>query len=74
MRWTGYIARMGPKRNAYRILVEKPDGKTKLGRLRRKWENNIKIDFIKKTVEGVGCVHVAQGRDQWRVLVNTGNM
>jgi hypothetical protein len=45
MRWAGHVARMGEKRNAYRILVEKPEGKRPLGRPRRKWVNNIKIDL-----------------------------
>jgi hypothetical protein len=44
MRLTAYVARMGEKRNAYRILVRKPEGKTALGRPRRRWVNNIKVD------------------------------
>jgi hypothetical protein len=44
MRWTGHVTRMGKKRNAYRILVGKPEGKRPLGRLRRRWVDNIKID------------------------------
>jgi hypothetical protein len=43
MRWAGHVARMGEKRNAYRILVEKPEGKRPLGRSRRRWVDNIKI-------------------------------
>jgi hypothetical protein len=45
MRWTGHIARMGEKRNAYRILVGKPEGKRTLGKPRRRWVYNIKIDL-----------------------------
>jgi hypothetical protein len=45
MRWAGYIAQMGEKRNAYRILVGKPEGKRPLGSPRRKWVNNIKMDL-----------------------------
>jgi hypothetical protein len=45
MRWAWQVARMGAKRNAYRILVGKPEGKTPLGRPRRRWVDNIKIDF-----------------------------
>jgi hypothetical protein len=45
MRWAGHVARMGEKRNAYRILVEKPEGKRPLGRLRRRWVDNIKMDL-----------------------------
>jgi hypothetical protein len=43
MRWAGHVARMGEKRNAYRILVGNPEGKRLLGRPRRRLENNIKI-------------------------------
>ncbi|KAJ4441925.1 hypothetical protein ANN_11787 [Periplaneta americana] len=44
LRWTGYVARMGESRNAYRVLVGRPEGKRPLGRPRRKWEDNIKMD------------------------------
>jgi hypothetical protein len=45
MRWVGHGAHVGKKRNACRILVRKPEGKRPLGRLRRRWENNIKCIF-----------------------------
>jgi hypothetical protein len=45
IRWAGHVSRMGEKRNAYRILVEKPEGKRPLGRPRHRWEDNIKIDL-----------------------------
>jgi hypothetical protein len=45
MRWAGHVARMGEKRNAYMILVGKTEGKRSLGRSRRRWVNNIKIDL-----------------------------
>jgi hypothetical protein len=45
MKWGGHVARMGEKRNAYKILVEKPEGKRPLGRPRRRWVDNIKIDL-----------------------------
>jgi hypothetical protein len=45
MRWTGHVTRMGEKRNAYRILVAKSEGKGPPGRLRRRWENNIKMNL-----------------------------
>jgi hypothetical protein len=45
MRWAGHVERMGETRNAYRILVGKPEGKRPLGRPRRRWVDNIKMDF-----------------------------
>jgi hypothetical protein len=45
MRWAGHVARMGEKRNAYRLLVGKPGGKTPLGRPKRRWVDNIKINL-----------------------------
>jgi hypothetical protein len=45
MRWAGHVARMGEQRNEYRILVGKPEGKRPLGRPRRRWVDNIKIDL-----------------------------
>jgi hypothetical protein len=45
MRWEGLLARMGEKRNAYRVLVEKPEGRRPLGRPRRRWIDNVKTDF-----------------------------
>jgi hypothetical protein len=45
MRWAGHAARMGKKRNAYRLLVGKPEGKRPLGRSRRRWVYNIKMDL-----------------------------
>jgi hypothetical protein len=46
MRWAGHVARMGEKRNAYRILVGMPEGNRPLGRPRHRWVDNIKIDLI----------------------------
>jgi hypothetical protein len=45
MRWVGHVARMGDKRNAYRLLVGKPEGRTPLGRPRRRWVDNIRMDL-----------------------------
>jgi len=50
MRWAGYVARMGEGRCVYRVLVRKPEGKRPLGRTRRRWEDNIKMDL-----QEVGC-------------------
>jgi hypothetical protein len=46
MRWPGHVARMGEKRNLYRLLVRKPEGKRPLGRPRRRWMDNIKMDLL----------------------------
>jgi hypothetical protein len=61
---------MGTKRNAYRILVGNPEGKRSLGRPRRRWVNNHKIDVRQIGWNGMDWIDLAQNRDQWRVLVN----
>jgi hypothetical protein len=71
MRWSGHVARMGEKRNAYRILVGKPEGKRSLGRSRRRWVDNINMDLREIGWDGVDWIVLAQDRDQWRALVNT---
>jgi hypothetical protein len=60
----------GEKRNAYRILVEIPEGKRPLGRPRRRWVNNIKMDLREIRWDGMNWIDLAQDRDQWRALVN----
>jgi hypothetical protein len=62
---------MGEKRNAYRILVGKPEGKKPLGRPRRRWVDNIKMDLREIGWDGMVWIDLAQERDQWRALVNT---
>jgi hypothetical protein len=61
---------MGEKRNAYRILVGKPEGRRPLGRPRRRWVDNIEMDLREIGRDGVDWVCLAQDRDQWRALVN----
>jgi hypothetical protein len=63
---------MGETRNAYRILVGKPEGKRPLGRPRRRWVDNIKMDLERDRMgwDGVDWIKLAQDRDQWRALVN----
>jgi len=70
MRWAGHVARMGERRGLYRVLVGKPEGKRPLGRLRRRWENTIKMDIQEVGCGGVDWIDVAQNRDKWRALVN----
>jgi hypothetical protein len=70
MRWAGHVARM-EKRTAYRILVEKPEGKRPLGRPRRRWVEDIKMDLREIGWDSMDCIDLAQDRDQWRALLNT---
>jgi hypothetical protein len=62
---------MGEPRNAYRILVGNPEGKTPLGTPRRRWVDNIKMYLREIGWYGVDWIELAQDRDQWRALVNT---
>jgi hypothetical protein len=71
MRWAGHVTRMRDMRNAYRILVGNAEGYKLLGRPRRRWVDNIKMDLREIGWDGMDCVYVAQDRDQWRALVNT---
>jgi hypothetical protein len=71
MRWAGHVARMGEGGGAYRILVGRPEGKRPLGRHRRRWEDNIKVDFGEIGIDGVNWIQLAQERVQWRTFVNT---
>jgi hypothetical protein len=59
------------KRNEYRILVGKPEGKRSLGRRRRRWVDNIKIYLGEIVWDGMEWIYLTQDRDQWRTLVNT---
>jgi hypothetical protein len=69
MRWAGNVARMGVKGGAYRILVGRPEGRRPLGRLRRRWEDNIKMD-LQEVGWGMDWIELAQDRDRWRALMN----
>jgi hypothetical protein len=69
MRWAGHVARMGEKRGAYRILVERSEGRRPLGRPRGTWEDNIKMD-LQEVGWGMDLIQLAQDRDRWRALVN----
>jgi hypothetical protein len=54
MRWAGHVARMAEKRNVFRLLVGKPQGKRPLGIPRRRWRDNIEMDFFRDRVECCG--------------------
>jgi hypothetical protein len=61
---------MGEKRNAYRLLVGKPEGKRPLGRPRRRWVHNIKMDLLEIDWGGADWIGLGQDRNKWRALVN----
>ncbi|KAJ4449177.1 hypothetical protein ANN_00573 [Periplaneta americana] len=69
LRWAGHVARMGESRNAYRVLVGRPEGKRPLGRPRRRWEDNIKMDLREVGYDDRDWINLAQDRDQWRAYV-----
>ena len=70
MRWAGHVARMGEGRGAYRVLVGKPEGKRPLGRRRRRWVDNIRMDLQEVVCGYVYWIGLAQDRDSWRTLVS----
>ena len=70
MRWARHVARTGEDRGVYRVLLGKPEGRRPLGRPRRRWVDNIRMDL-----QEVGCgymdwIGLAQDRDSWRTLVS----
>jgi hypothetical protein len=71
MKWAGYVAQIGEKRSVYRLLVGKPEGKRPLGRPRRRWRDNIKMDLLEIGLSVVDWIGLAQNRYRWRALVNT---
>ena len=64
------MARMGDGRGLYMVLVRKPGGKRPLGRHKRRWENNIKMDHQEVGCGDMDWIELAQDRDRWRALVN----
>ena len=70
MRVAGHVVRNGERRSLYRVLVGKPEGKRPLGRLMRKWEDNIKMDLQEVGCGGMEWIELAQDKDKWRALVN----
>ena len=70
MRWAGHVARMGEERVVYRVLVGKADGKRPLGRPRRRWVDNIRMDLQEVRCGCVDWIGLAQDRDSWRTLVS----
>jgi hypothetical protein len=66
----GACGAYGEGRGVYRVLVWKNEGKRPLGRLRRRWEDNIKMDLQEVGCGGMDWIKLAQDRDSWRALVN----
>jgi hypothetical protein len=71
MRWAGHVARMGEGRGVYRVLVGKSECKRPLGRPRRRWEDNIKMDLREIGIDGANWIRLAHDSVQWRGFVNT---
>jgi hypothetical protein len=71
MWWAGHVAQKGEKRNAYRLLVGKPEGKRPLGRPRRRWVDNIRMDLGEMGWGDLDWIGLAQDRNRWRTLVNS---
>ncbi|KAJ4433880.1 hypothetical protein ANN_16193, partial [Periplaneta americana] len=69
LRWAGHVACMGESRNAYRVSVGRPEGKRPLGRPRRRWEDNIKMDLREVGYDDRDWINLAQDRDRWRAYV-----
>ena len=70
MRWAGHVARMGEERGVYRVLVGKPEGKRPLGRPRRRWVDNIRMDLQKVGGGYMDWTGLAQDRYRWRTVVS----
>jgi len=71
MRWAEHVAPIGEIRNAYKIMVGKPEGKSSLRKSRRRWESNIRIGLEETECEVVNWIRLAQDTDKWRGPVNT---
>ena len=71
MRWAGHVAHVRERRGVYRILVGKPDRNRPLGRPKRRWEDNIKMDLEEVGRDCGDWMELAQDRNRWRAFVNT---
>jgi len=70
MRWAGHVTRIGEERGVYRCLVGKSEGKRPLGRPKRRWVVNIRMDLQEVGCGFVDWIGLAQDRDSWRTLVS----
>jgi hypothetical protein len=71
MRWAGHVAGMGEKMNAYRLLVGKPEEKRPVGRSRRRWVDNIRMDLGEVGWGYVGWIGLTKDRNRWKAVVNS---
>jgi hypothetical protein len=71
LRWAGHVARIGEGKSVYWILVGRPECKRLLGRPRRRWQDNIKLDFREIGIDRSNWIRLAQDRVQWRDFLNT---
>jgi len=70
MRWAGHVAHMDEERGVYRVLVGKPEGRRPMGRPRRRWVDNIRMDLQQVRCRYMNLIGLAQDRDSWRTLVS----
>ena len=70
IRWAGHVACIGERRGVYKVLVGKPEGKRPLGRPRRRWEDNIKMNLQEVGCGGRDWIELAHDRNRWRAVVN----
>jgi hypothetical protein len=71
LRWAGRVARMREGRGVYRVLGGRPEGRKPLGRPRRRWEDNIKVDLREIGIDGANWIWLAKDRVRWRAFVST---
>jgi hypothetical protein len=71
LRWAGHVTRMGDGRGVYRVLVGNPESKRPLERPRRRWEDNIKMDFREIGIDGANWIHLAKDIVHWWAFVST---
>jgi hypothetical protein len=71
LRWAEHVARMGAGRGVYRVLVGRPEGKRPVGRPRRRWEDDIKMNLRETGIDRTNWIRLAQDMVQWRAFVNT---
>ena len=70
LRWTGHVARMEEGKSVFKFLTGKPTGKRPYGKPRRRWEDNIRMDFDEIGINADNWVDSAQDRNYWRALMN----